>query len=128
MPQVNVRLTDESVSIVNAHKEKIGAKSFTDAINDLIVNATKMNEEQMRTFVEGQDKLNAKLLSLLEGLREEVDIESTARPIARQVRKICIEGKVYGSVSEASSILGLSQSDICHLIKIRPHTHFYTNA
>lgn len=129
MPQVNVRLTDESIAIVRAHQVTLESNSFTEAINDIIANSSKMNEEQLRGYVDRQDKLNVILLSLL-GSKVEIDdeVKLIKKPNGRKAKKVMIEGKLFNSVKEASLQLGLSQSAISQLTKTKPLTHFYINA
>lgn len=127
MPQVNVRLTDENISIINTHREKLESHSFTEAINDLIANSSKMNEEQLRNYVERQDKLNGLILSLLESAKEGEEVKLIRKPDGRKAKKVMIEGKLFNSVKEASLELGLSQSAISQLTKSKPLTHFYIN-
>lgn len=127
MPQVNVRLTDENISIINTHREKLESHSFTEAINDLIANSSKMNEEQLRSYVERQDKLNGLILSLLESAKEGEKVKLIRKPDGRKAKKVMIEGKLFNSVKEASLELGLSQSAISQLTKSKPLTHFYIN-
>ena len=127
MPQVNVRLTDENISIINTHREKLESHSFTEAINNLIANSSKMNEEQLRSYVERQDKLNGLILSLLESAKEGEEVKLKRKPNGRKAKKVMIEGKLFNSVKEASLELGLSQSAISQLTKSKPLTHFYIN-
>ena len=50
MTQTNVRLTEEVISIVKAEQDKVKGTSFTQAINNLILRASRYDEKEINLF------------------------------------------------------------------------------